>query len=268
MYVSYNTVELKGENMNHNINIKEVVCIGCGNCIKDCPSMNINLINKKAILKGQECLKCGHCVAICPVEAVSMTGYDHKPYEISKKRIDSDLLLSEIRSRRSIRAFKNENVDKDIILNIIEAGRWSPTAKNVQDVSYVVINKEMQKIELKAVEVFNRLLKFIKIFKKQYKNINIDNNFFFKEAPVAIVIVSDSKINGSLAASNMAMMAESYGLGVLYSGFFSVACNLSKSLRKGLDINGKKVVTTLVVGYPDVKYYRTAQRDDAKIIFK
>ena len=77
-----------------------------------------------------------------------------------------------------------------------------------------------------------------------------------------IVILSKEKLNGALAAQNMEFVAEANGLGVLFSGFFSMAANLSPKLKKALGVSkGKKVVTTLVLGYPKVKYRRSAQRE-------
>ena len=61
-------------------------------------------------------------------------------------------------------------------------------------------------------------------------------------------------------------MAESYGLGVLYSGFFTVVANRSSKLKKELNLkHGDNVVTTLVIGYPDVKYRRSAQKETANV---
>ncbi len=80
------------------------------------------------------------------------------------------------------------------------------------------------------------------------------------------MVVTKDKVSGSLAASNMALMAESYGLGVLYSGFFTVVANYSKKLRRILNLkHGDHVVTTLVIGYPNVKYRRTAKKEEAVV---
>ena len=55
----------------------------------------------------------------------------------------------------------------------------------------------------------------------------------------------------------MEFVAEANGLGVLYSGFFTMAANASRGIRKALAIpGGKKAAMTLVLGYPDVKYLR------------
>lgn len=256
--------------MDHKIIINNK-CIACKKCVKDCLQSNIFINDKnKAEVRSQKCLKCGHCSAICPTNAVIITGYTEEPYEIdeSLKKLNPNDLLNSIIFRRSIRQFKDAKVEKIKLDMIIEAGRWSPTAKNNQGVCYVVLDKEKDHLEKIAVKEFRKLMKVGKLFNKKYKNFAVDDNFFFKNAPIAIVIMADNDIDGALAASNMALMAESLNLGVLYSGFFAYATKLSKAIRKELDFPGKKVVTTLVIGYPDVEYQRSAQRDEAKVIYK
>ncbi|MEG0365466.1 MAG: nitroreductase, partial [Coprobacillus sp.] len=134
-------------------------------------------------------------------------------------------------------------------------------------VSYIVLQKDIRKYEEIAVKFFRKLIPFAKLFNESARHVEIDDHFFFKGAPVAIVIVSKASINGALAASNMPLMAESHGLGVLYSGFFSIVLQYSRKLRKYFKLHHKdKVVITLVIGYPRVKYYRTTQKYKAKVL--
>jgi len=64
----------------------------------------------------------------------------------------------------------------------------------------------------------------------------------------------------------MEFAAEANGLGVLYSGFFTMAANSSRKIKKILDLpKGKKVITTLVLGYPKVKYHRSVQREKLNV---
>lgn len=249
----------------HRIEVNKDLCIGCGLCKNDCPVNNIVIKNKKSIIKNQDCLMCGHCEAICPVNAITITGFDEAPIELTEKpNLDSNDLLTAIKSRRTIRNFKEKEISKDIVNQIIEAGRYTPSAKNSQDVSYIVLDKEKAIYEKAAVKFFRKLKPIANIAVKYSREISIDDNFFFKGAPIAIMVVTKDKISGSLAASNMALMAESYGLGVLFSGYFSDVANNSRNLRKLLSLkHGDHVVTTLVIGYPNVKYRRTAQKEAA-----
>ena len=90
--------------------------------------------------------------------------------------------------------------------------------------------------------------------------------FFFHGAPTVLFIISDDDVDASLASMSMELMAEAMGLGTLYVGFLAVAAKLSKRIRKELGLAKKeKVVTCLAMGYPDVKYMRTAPRKKAGI---
>ncbi len=251
----------------HIIQIDRDKCIGCGLCVKDCTGKNILIADKKARIISQNCLKCGHCVAVCPEAAVSMTGFDEAPIEFDKQPlVNPQQLLEALRARRSIRQFTKQPVPAETLKKVIEAGRWTPTAKNIQSVSFLVLQDKKAEAEALAVGFFKLLLPIAKLVYPIARGMEIDDAFFFKGAPLAISIVSKDKVSASLAASNMALMAESCGLGVLYSGFFSMAANISVSLRRTLSLKrGKKVVTTLMLGYPAVTYYRTTQKKAASI---
>lgn len=250
----------------HNIQINPQVCIACGLCAKDCPAKNI-IINDKANVKSQSCIKCGHCVAICPKASVSMTGFDEPPIEIkTPPYIDPSQLLQMLQASRSIRQFTKQTISQDIIDNIIEAGRRTPTAKNAPSVSYLVLQKHKDKAEAIAISFFQKLIPMVQLIYPAAKGMTIDSDFFFKNAPLVISIISKDKVSGSLAAANMALMAESQGLGVLYSGFFSMAVNMSSSLRKALGLSRQdKIVTTLVLGYSAVTYHRSTPKNKAII---
>lgn len=241
-------------------------CIGCGLCVKDCPVGDIRLVKGLAKANNRACLYCGHCVAICPKAAIGIMGHKDLAEPVTKEKIDPNLILGHFKSRRSIRQFKNEMIEKALIEKIIEAGRYSPTGKNTQAVSFIVLDKEKERVEASAIGVLKRLLFFYQLFSKKTKGFRLDEGFLFKKAPIVLVIVSKSSVDGALAASNMALMAENQGLGVLYSGFFALACKLSKKLRQGLGLEkGEKVVTAMVLGYPGVSYQRTAPRKEAKV---
>lgn len=67
-------------------------------------------------------------------------------YEKDKFEINPDNLLNFIKFRRSIRQFKNTEVEEDKIKNIIDAGRFTQTSTNSQDVSYIVIRRDIDKL--------------------------------------------------------------------------------------------------------------------------
>lgn len=252
----------------HRIMIDTSKCIGCGLCKKDCVGCDIDIENGKAVAHGKSCILCGHCEAICPQGAIKITGFDDEIIEYNEQtRLDPNELMNAIRTRRTIRQFIDKKVPEDVINMIFEAGRMSPTGTNSQGTSYVLLDEKKLECESIAVNIFRKLIGAGKKIIPQLSSMTIDDNFFFKNAPVVIVIFGKDKVSASLAAENMTFMAEAYGLGVLFSGLFTGCINTSSKIRKVIGINKKdKAVTTLVIGYPAVKYYRTPHRKPLNLI--
>lgn len=250
----------------YRVEIDKSKCIGCGVCVKTCVAHNLRINDKKAEIILDDCLLCGQCVAVCPRNAVAISGLTDVPVKKEADiRLDPQEVLDVIRFRRSIRRFKDEAIPREALVQILEAGRLTHTAKNAQDVSFVVLEKEKDRLEKMAVRVFRRLKPLADLFSPTARQNKIDEHFFFFGAPTAIVILAKDKINGLLAAQNMEFVAEAHGLGVLFSGYFTTAARLSRKIKKALGVKGKRVAMTLVLGRPDVKFIRSAPRKEAAV---
>lgn len=268
-------------------NVNRDRCIACMQCIRDCPVKVITLTEGKAEIHNEGCIKCGHCIAICPVEAVSTDDYNMDeviPYDKKSFSVDADILLNFIKFRRSVRRFKNKPVEKELIEKIIEAGRFTQTSTNSQNVSYTVIMDKLPDIRDLAYEslknkgnyILNNLSpetmhlkRYAEIWTHMYENYKKDpseNDRLFFNAPVAILVTSPTPINGGLASSNMELMVDALGLGTFFSGFFLVAAKDNKEILNFLGIEDSNlIISCLVIGYPDVKYQRTPPRKAAEI---
>lgn len=270
--------------------VNKELCIGCGKCVKECFPSCIKITDKKADIQDKYCLKCGHCIAVCPVNAISIDDYDMNEV-IDYKKEDFDIppekLLNFIKFRRSIRQFKPVDVENEKLTKIIEAGRFTQTAINMQDVSYTVVKdimpdlKEITYETLKNIgenmlsdpdqknPVFKRYaLMWINMHKEYHKNPQENDKLFFN-APSIIVVSASSPINGALASSNMELMTNALGLGTFFSGFFVRAANTNPEIQKLLGIpEGKEIISCMVIGYPNVTYKRTVPRKAAEINWK
>ena len=247
----------------HVIKIDRERCIGCGMCKKDCAAHNIEMRHGMPYVITDDCIQCGHCVAVCPKEAISIGGYEEAlPVQTKETRLDPAQVLDVIRFRRTVRQFQDKAVPAEVLEQILEAGRLTHTAKNLRDVSFVVLDKEKDKFEGMAVKLFRRIKPFAGLFSSMVRRNQVDDHFFFFHAPLVIVIVAKDRTNGVLAAQNMEFVAEAGGLGVLFSGFFASAVNVSNKIKKALGIpKGKKAAAVLVLGYPKVKYHRAVPRE-------
>jgi len=200
-------------------------CVGCAKCVSDCFPRNIIIENAKAKIENENCMRCGHCVAICPQNAVEISEYDMADVvEIHEPNFSEDELLSLIKGRRSVRQYKDRPVEKELIEQMIEAGRYTATGGNLQGLSFIVIDKKMADFRTLVMDSISekssslivsdktppqmkyaagRWLSFVNEHKENPK----DNDRFFFGAPVVILIAGDSAFDAGLAASNMELVA-------------------------------------------------------------
>ncbi len=264
--------------MREKITIRSEKCIGCGLCISDCPSKVIEFSEKKAVIVSDECIKCGHCVAICPAEAIEIADLDKaeiKAYGDLAEQIDADQLMDFYKSLRTIRKFKSTNIDNVLIEKIIDAGRYTSTATNRQEVRYIVVKNQIAKLEdmvlpklIKFQKIFNLLCKVVKL-KYDLSKYDFKRGFLFKDAKVLIMVVSKHDVDAALATRSMELMSRTLELGGLHVGIFTAIANRSKAIKSYLGLRKKeKVVACLALGYPDVKYKRTVPRRSAEVEWK
>ena len=263
------------------IRIDELRCIGCGMCVTDCPTGNIKLEGKKAVPLDDYCNECGHCAAICPQNCVAVLGYDmSEVVEYNKETfsIAPQRLLNFIRFRRTMRQFLPKEVEEEKLLQVIEAGRYTETGSNSQNVSYILVRDKIDQLRKIALESLNELGKYrlahpeemtplllrygrrwIEMYEAYQKNPQGEDTLFFN-AKNLILVVSPSPINGGLASANMELMVNALGLGMVFSGFFVAAAQTQK-VRDFLELDKEEaVITCMIVGYPKVSYRRTAPR--------
>ena len=268
------------------IKVNEEKCIGCGACVKECVGAFISLDNKKAVFNGQKCIGCGHCLAVCPTNAILFTNneYDNSGIEElseSYGKIDSDLLLKAIKSRRSIRQYLKKPVEKAKLEKILEAGRYTATAVNFQSHHFVVVQEKMAEFKKLAWEAFHLYLNTLSkeeinsfaILSKAVKYDGTDETLdtLFWNAPCLIVVASDKPgrpWDAGMATQVMELVGNSLGLGALFTGFMVRVIKGSEKLQKWLGIENLDLMTCMLLGYPAVNYKRTVPRKKLKIQWK
>ncbi len=258
------------------IQVDEKECIGCGACEKDCFLQAIKVREKKAAVL-RDCFHCGHCVAVCPTGAVSMPDYpmeDIKEYNKDDFLMDAGKLLNFIKFRRSVRQFQKKQIPCSEIESILEAGRFTPTAGNRQDVSYIVLQKELESFKPLVWEGLDVLLemegvpytRMLKPLRQAHQENPAEDGLFFGADALLLVFGESSALSAGLAACSMELMAQAKGIGVLYSGFLQGIINISPKAKEFLQLDGEKTLCAcMLLGYPDVQYRRTAPRKPAVV---
>jgi len=277
-----------------------------GKCVMVCKSGIFFQKEKNAApdIDGEimlECMKCGHCVAVCPADAVSNDNVNFPECKIIERNEipDYDKTMNLIRSRRSCRNYKNERIPGEIMAKILNAGRYSPTAKNKQSVNAVIVEGEkIQKLAELTFKFYKRLVKIVsnpmtkfgftlaagravvktieansKLFDQAFEYWMNGTDYLFYHAPA--VLVTHSANSGPLpkddcdyALLNMIYAAESLGIGTCINGFLLKAAEQSRDIQKFLKIPGShNIYNAITLGYPAVTFKRTVSREPLSVTY-
>ena len=137
-------------------------------------------------------------------------------------------------SRKSIRKYKKESISEDVLKNILEAGRRSPSATNIQPWHFVVIREQKAK-EACSLGGFNRFTgdaDFIVV--GLYK-------------PSEVMMEPYSLMDVTIALQNMVTAAWLQGVGSCWIGAWNDA-----KLRDTLNLPAdSKIVGMVTFGIPD-----------------
>lgn len=260
------------------IQIDQSLCIGCGLCVQDCISGYMRMEDGKPVAPSA-CLQCGHCVAVCPQGAVRIPEYDMDDVTLCAIHLDADALLSSIKSRRSIRKYQPKKIEREKLDNIVQAGRYTATAKNTQGCRFVLVQEELDTFKEFIYQQIERTVQSGTLpdgvpaaMQQQYPRFlalrkqGVD--FLFRNAPAVLFVAGNTPVDAALAAQNMELMAVAQGLGALYNGYLNYTIHLAPELKQWLGLEDKASYVCMLLGYPAVDYVRTAPRKPADVVWK
>ncbi|WP_317310249.1 nitroreductase family protein [Clostridium thermobutyricum] len=255
-------------------------CIKCGLCTNVCPTKVIKMgKNCPEEDTSETCISCGHCVAICPKEAIDNinTPFSKQIKLESFPVIDKYKAEKFLKSRRSTRCYKNIQVDKNKLLELINITRFAPTASNGQNISYIVINnkkklEEATKIIIDWMEnqLDNPMHWSFPSHVRAYREKKIDK--VLRDAPALILAIAprgfkNGRENSISQLSYLELFATTLGLASCFAGLFEMCAFSSyEPLLKHLNIPNDKVITgAVMVGYPKYTYKRLVDRNELNI---
>jgi nitroreductase len=192
-----------------------------------------------------------------------------------------------IKNRMSIRGFKREPVAKELLTEIIDIARWSPSYKNSQPWEIVVLSgakkeglsKVLVELQESGTEPCPDLAapeswpeaeqtRITQLFARRKELTGIDladpamivkakkANFRFYGAPHAVFLFQESSLSQwslfdlGLFAQSLMLAAHARGLGMVPQAFTT---DYARDVKKYLDIPAsKRLVLGLSLGYPDM----------------
>ena len=152
-------------------------------------------------------------------------------------------ILDIIKTRRTIRYFKQDPISKDILINLVEAARCAPSGGNHQPLEYVIVNNPDQ-----VTKIFPNLAWAGYVKPKR--------NPSPQQQPVSYIVVlanneviaaKDGAVDAAASIENILLAAWSLGVGSCWLG----TVNRDK-VREILEIPANyRIDSVIALGYPD-----------------
>ena len=250
-------------------------CIHCGMCVKDCFLGCLEFDeNKNPRFNAQgadQCVGCQHCLSICPTGA--LTFCDKKPENSAKVTLgNSEDLLGIIKSRRSIRAYKNQDIPQEKFDKIKEMLAYAPTGVNADSLHFSIVESKDKMDEIrkltheKILADTNAANDMIWAFCQNGIKNGLD--IVYRGAPSMVAVSVDKSkaaagcenIDPIIALSYLDLYAHSLGLGTLWCDIAFFAAEKYPEVMQALQIPaGFELNFIMLLGIPAVKYQRTPQ---------
>lgn len=172
------------------------------------------------------------------------------------------------KKRRSVRSYLSEQVKKEDIEKIIQAGTWAPSAFNQQVLKYFIL-QDKEKIKLASEAIMEEKLKNKNIKSK----IRPVNDPVYYEAPTVIFVCTKkplkdyAEIDTFFFSQNCFLQAEELGLGTCAIGATKLLENNS-IIKKQLGMSEDwQILFSFCLGYPAQKT-PAPERKEPEIIYE
>lgn len=224
------------------------------------------------------CIRCRHCLAVCPAAAVSVCGQKPDSARTPSPLPDPDRMENLIRQRRSIRWYRPEPVEREILDRLKDSLRWAPTGCNDHRLFFRVMEspEEMDPIRERTADFLKLLIRtgVMRLVYPNYKRYLSDlqegRDVIYRSAPHMIVAASPRNApcrdaDPWIALTQFDLLAQTFGIGTCWCGFAYYAFRFHRGLRAMLDLpSGYRVGAVLLFGRPDVRYSRIPEPDGVR----
>jgi nitroreductase/NAD-dependent dihydropyrimidine dehydrogenase PreA subunit len=230
------------------------------------------------------CVNCGHCVAVCPTGALAHHTMRPEDCPQIRKELLIDLEQAEqfLRSRRSIRNYKDEPVERNKLNKLIQVSGYAPSAHNARPAHLLVIEDKTEVRRLSGL-VVDWMRVTIKEAPALAKTFHFDRvvalwdggkDPICRNAPHLIIAHAAenarlAQVDCILALAYAELIALPLGLGTTWAGYVMTATTFYPPLMKALNLpEGHKCFGVMMVGYPKLKFVRMPLRNPPVVAWR
>lgn len=270
-------------------NIDSEKCKRDGICVAECPMRILEMKEASSApspVEGAEklCIRCGHCVAVCPHAAFSLA--DMKTEDCPPIQKDMALNTEQVehflRSRRSIRAYRDKEIEPEKLGKLIDIAHYAPTGSNSQQVKWLVVNSRegVRGMAGLVVDLIRQMIEAKNPLAERYRMPGMVKaweaglDLICRGAPGLVVAHAPkdymmAQTDCTIALTFLDLAAPSFGLGTCWAGFFMIAASQWPPLQKALALpEGNACFGAMMIGYPKYTYHRMPLRKEADITWR
>jgi len=261
-------------------------CRRCGGCMEECPVLVLIADKETGAPKmrtgGEDvCLQCGHCVSVCKFGAVRLAPMPDGQFVPLDRGLRISGVQAEqfLRSRRSIRCFRQRPVPHDTLERIVRTADWAPSASHRQPVRWLMVEdpNATQHMASLVIDWMTELRREQPDVAKQYGVAGLiaawrkGQDCILRGAPHLAVAYTDtatgwSDVDASIALTYLELAAHAHGVGACWAGYFIHAVRESEALRVRLGLNdGQRICGAQMLGYARYGYHRVPMRKELPV---
>lgn len=263
-------------------------CNQDGFCAAVCP-VGIIAFTKGAapsLVEGGEeiCVRCGHCVAVCPTGSLNHRDVplEQCPPVHPEWRLSAEQGEHFLRSRRSIRVYKDRPMTRDELTRLIEIARYAPSGHNSQSAQWLVLGDRAELDRLASLVV--DWMGWMQVHKEELASLlHLDRTIsrwqagedvILRGAPAVIVTHAPqgdrmAPSTCTIALAYLELAATSLGLGTCWAGYFNAAAAGYAPMQAALGLPaGHQCFGAMMVGYPQHRYHRLPTRNTPNITWR
>jgi nitroreductase/NAD-dependent dihydropyrimidine dehydrogenase PreA subunit len=252
-------------------------CSACGTCVEICHEHCMALAGGDLHIDHDVCSTCTQCVAICPRQALSWDGVPPLPFDAAQ--LPTAPQLGEVfKQRRSIRFFKPQKIERELVEEITNQGAYAPSHSH--ELRAILVDDD-EIIELldavllryirhiynaffrwRIMALLARLIGFSRehALAKPKLEAALERNQAFHHPPAIVFIVGEKRFALQEASAycmlaNATYYAQALGVGTCLWANGPMVIDKSRRARRRLGIqSGERIYAAGLLGYPAVRF--------------